>query len=46
MTARRTVYQLPEEIRQMLDDRKKKLSEEVLQAVLASFQVDRLGNIT
>jgi len=40
------VYQLPEEIHQMLDDRKKKLSEEVLHAVLVSFQVDRLGNIT
>ncbi|XP_025828667.1 dehydration-responsive element-binding protein 3-like [Panicum hallii] len=41
-----TIDHLREDVRQMLEERKKKCDEEDLQAVLAIFKVDRWGNIT
>jgi glycyl-tRNA synthetase (class II) len=41
-----TIDHRPEDVHQMLEESKKKHDEEDLQAVLASFKVDRWGNIT
>ena len=41
-----TADHLPEVIRQMLEEHKKKRDEEDLLAVLASFKVDRRGKVT
>ena len=41
-----TVEHLPEDIRQLLEERKKKRDEEDLKAVLASIKVDRRGKVT
>ena len=41
-----TSEHLPEDIRQMLEERKKKRDEEDLKAALASIKVDRRGKVT
>ncbi|XP_022682664.1 metal tolerance protein 7 isoform X4 [Setaria italica] len=40
-----TFEQLPKEVRQMLEERKKKRDAEDLQAAIASFEVDRRGTV-
>jgi len=40
------VQDLPEDIRQMLEERKKKCDEEDLKAALAIIKVDRRGKVT
>ena len=41
-----TYEHLPEDVRRMLEERKKKRNEQKLQAVLASIKVDRCGKVT
>ena len=41
-----TYEHLPEDVRLLLEERKKKRDEEDLQAALASIKVDRRGNVT